>query len=49
MTAIREETMQMVKDEFDEQIEDFLPVSLQEMAEESRRQLQVIQTSLDNS
>jgi len=39
----------MVKYEVNEQIVDFLPVRLQEMAEESKRQLRDIENSLENS
>ena len=49
LSIIREETAEMVKDQVNDQVMDFLPISLQEMAEESKRQLRDIKISLDNS
>jgi len=47
--VIKEEAASMVKKEVDEQIRDYLPVSLREQAEASRKQLCDIRISLENS
>jgi hypothetical protein len=47
--VIKEEAASMVKKEVDEQIRDYLPVSLPEQAEASRKQLSDIKISLENS
>ena len=46
---IKEEAEKIVKEEVDKHIEDHLPISLREQADESAKQLEKIKISLKNS
>jgi len=46
---VRREAVKQVQEQVDEQIADHMPVSLKDQAEESKRQLQDIRISLENS